>query len=180
MDSCSMSAIERFFNNRLQCSTVEVREAESIVRDSPYIALVCIIVASIAESQANPGTLKPPPPPPIVVGTQAIPLACTKTNPPLWCATPPRVVSAPAPEVSKQAGAAETKGVCVLKMIVEADGSTSHIRVVNGLGIGLDEKAIEAVKKWKFKPAMLKGKPVAVEVAVEVDFPLWSSKGEQK
>jgi len=148
------------------------------VRDSPYIALVCIIVASIVESQANPGTLKPPPP--LVTVTPAIPTVCTKTNPPLWCATPPRVVSAPAPELSKQTGAAETKGVCILKMIVETDGSTSHIRVLNGLGMSLDEKAIEAVKKWKFQPAMLKGKPVALEVVVEVDFPPWLSNGEQK
>jgi TonB family protein len=148
------------------------------VRDSLYIALICISVASIAESQANSGTLKPPPP--VMAGSQAVTPTCTKTNPPLWCATPPRVVSTPAPEVSKQAGAAETKGICVLKIIVEADGSTSHIRIVNGLGMGLDEKAIEAVKKWQFKPAMLKGKPVAVEVAVEVDFPPWSSNGEQK
>ena len=72
------------------------------------------------------------------------------------------------------------KGVCVLETIVEADGTTSHIRVMAGLGMGLDEKAIEAVKRWKFKPAMLKGKPVAVKIAVEVDFPPFLKREAQK
>jgi periplasmic protein TonB len=61
----------------------------------------------------------------------------------------------------------------VLSVIVEPDGSTSHIRVTKRVGHGLDEKAIEAVKTWKFKPAMLNGKPVAVKIAVEVKYHLY-------
>ena len=44
------------------------------------------------------------------------------------------------------------------------------VRVVQGVGMGLDEKAIAAVKQYRFKPAMEGGKPVVVEVNVEVDF----------
>ena len=50
------------------------------------------------------------------------------------------------------------------------DGRPSNIRVLSSLGMGLDEKAIEAVKNWKFEPAMKDGHPVRVEIAVEVDF----------
>ena len=49
----------------------------------------------------------------------------------------------------------------------------SNIRVLSSLGMGLDEKAIEAVKNWKFEPAMKDGHPVRVEIAVEVDFHLY-------
>ncbi len=136
--------------------------------DPVYIGIALLICCLSGQLRADPP------------GTPAVPTVCNKTNPPLSCATPPRVVSAPAPEASQQAGAKEMKGVCVLKIMVEADGSTSHVRVVKGLGMGLDEKAIEAVKKWTFKPALLRGKPVAVEVAVEVDFPPLLSGGEQK
>jgi protein TonB len=63
-------------------------------------------------------------------------------------------------------------------MIVETDGRPSNIRVLKGLGMGLDENAIEAVKTWKFEPAMRferdmkDGHPVVVEIAVEVSFRL--------
>ena len=61
----------------------------------------------------------------------------------------------------------------MLAVIVEGDGGTSHIRVVKALGLGLDEQAIKAVKTWKFKPATLDGKSVAVQITVEVAFGLY-------
>lgn len=94
---------------------------------------------------------------------------CSKTNQPP-CATPPRAVSAPPPEYSTEARQANFQGVCVLGIVVESNGRPSHIRVLRSLGMGLDEKAIEAVKRWRFKPAMQDGKPVAVQVAVQVTF----------
>jgi TonB family protein len=62
------------------------------------------------------------------------------------------------------------KGVCVLSVIVEPDGRTSHIRVMKSLDWDLDQEAIHAVKKWKFKPATLNGRPVAAQISVEVAF----------
>jgi TonB family protein len=85
----------------------------------------------------------------------------------------PRTIYAPEPEFSEEARKAKYQGVCTLGLIVGADGRPSNIRVISSLGMGLDEKAIEAVKNWKFEPAMKDGHPVRVEIAVEVDFHLY-------
>jgi TonB family protein len=87
--------------------------------------------------------------------------------------SPPRQIYAPEPEFSEEARKAKYQGVCTLGLIVGADGRPSNIRVLSSLGMGLDEKAIEAVKNWKFEPAMKDGHPVRVEIAVEVDFHLY-------
>ena len=57
--------------------------------------------------------------------------------------------------------------------IVGPDGKPRDIRVHRTLGLGLDEKAVEAVKNWRFEPAMKDGKPVAVQVSAEVSFRLY-------
>jgi len=87
--------------------------------------------------------------------------------------SPPRQVYAPEPEFSEEARKAKYQGVCTLQLIVGTDGRPSNIHVVGSLGMGLDEKAIEAVKNWRFEPAMKDGHPVRVEIAVEVDFHLY-------
>ena len=86
---------------------------------------------------------------------------------------PPRVIYNPEPEFSEEARKAKYQGTCTLGLIVGIDGRPSNIRVLSSLGMGLDEKAIEAVKNWKFEPAMKDGHPVRVEIAVEVDFHLY-------
>jgi periplasmic protein TonB len=86
---------------------------------------------------------------------------------------PPRVIYNPEPEFSEEARKAKYQGTCTLGLIVGTDGRPSNIRVLSSLGMGLDEKAIEAVKNWKFEPAMKDGHPVRVEIAVEVDFHLY-------
>jgi TonB family protein len=60
----------------------------------------------------------------------------------------------------------------MLSLIVGIDGRTSDIRVLTALGMGLEEEAIKAVKRWKFEPAIQGGKPVPVQIAVEVAFRL--------
>jgi periplasmic protein TonB len=87
--------------------------------------------------------------------------------------SPPRQIYAPEPEFSEEARKAKYQGVCTLGLIVGTDGHPSNIRVLSSLGMGLDEKAIEAVKNWRFEPAMKDGHPVRVEIAVEVDFHLY-------
>ena len=86
------------------------------------------------------------------------------------CTTIPRIIYSPAPEYSDQARKAKREGICTLTLIVGVDGHASDVKVVSGLGMGLDEKAIEVVKKWKFGSATRKGKPVPAKIAVEIDF----------
>jgi protein TonB len=86
---------------------------------------------------------------------------------------PPRVIYQIDPEFSEEARKAKYQGNCVLGLIVDASGRPTNIRVLNALGMGLDEKAIESVKNWKFEPGKKDGHDVAVEIAVEVDFHLY-------
>ena len=89
-------------------------------------------------------------------------------------ASDPSVLSQVDPEFSEEARKAKFQGLCILTIIVEADGTPSNIRVRGGLGMGLDEKAIEAVKKWRFRPSMKDGHPVRYgPVEVDVDFHLY-------
>jgi len=78
----------------------------------------------------------------------------------------------PEPEYSEEARKAKYQGSVTLSIVIMADGSTSNIKVIRALGLGLDEKAIEAVSKWKFRPSLKDGKPVAVTANVEVNFRL--------
>lgn len=85
----------------------------------------------------------------------------------------PRPLSTPDPEYTEEARNAKTQGTCILWMIVDDQGRPRDIRVVRGLGYGLDAKAIEAVKQWKFQPSMKDGHPVNVQISVEVGFKLY-------
>jgi len=87
--------------------------------------------------------------------------------------SPPKRIYDPDPEYSEEARKAKYQGVCVLYVVIGPDGKTRDIRVQRTLGLGLDEKAIEAVKTWRFEPAMKDGKPVAVAVNIEVTFHLY-------
>jgi periplasmic protein TonB len=77
-------------------------------------------------------------------------------------------------EFSDEARRAKYQGVCLISLIVDAQGNPQNIRVARALGMGLDEKAIEAIRQYKFKPAMKDGKtPVPVMITIEVDFRLY-------
>ena len=85
----------------------------------------------------------------------------------------PRALDTPDPEYSEEARKAKYQGTVVLWLVVGPDGKPHDIKVSRPLGMGLDEKAIEAVRNWKFQPAMKDGKPVAVQINVEVNFRLY-------
>ena len=85
----------------------------------------------------------------------------------------PRALYAPDPEYSEEARKAKYQGTVVLWVVVGPDGRPRDIRVQRTLGMGLDEKAIEAVRSWKFEPAKKDGQPVAVQINVEVNFRLY-------
>jgi periplasmic protein TonB len=85
----------------------------------------------------------------------------------------PQAISAPDPTYTEEARNAKVQGTCILWMIVDDKGNPRDIRVVRGLGYGLDAKAIETVKQWRFEPATKDGHPVNVQISVEVGFRLY-------
>jgi TonB family protein len=85
----------------------------------------------------------------------------------------PRAIYTPEPEFSEEARKAKYQGVVVLNIIVGVDGRVHSPRVVRSLGMGLDEKAVETVKTWKFDPSKKDGRPVGVEMNIEVAFNLY-------
>ena len=84
----------------------------------------------------------------------------------------PAVVYKVDPEYSEEARKAKYSGTVLLQLDVGIDGKANSIKVVKGVGLGLDEKAIEAVQKWKFTPGKKNGQPVPVYATVEVNFRL--------
>ena len=88
--------------------------------------------------------------------------------------TAPVALYTPEAEFSDEARRAKYQGVCIVQIIVDAQGNPQNPRVVRSLGMGLDEKAVEAVMKYKFKPGIKDGKPVAVwPYNIEIDFHLY-------
>jgi TonB family protein len=89
-------------------------------------------------------------------------------------ASQPKLIYSPDPEFSEEARKAKYQGVVVLRVLVGADGRVHNAQVARSLGMGLDEKALETVRLWKFEPARTKdGRPVDVYAAIEVNFRLY-------
>jgi protein TonB len=85
----------------------------------------------------------------------------------------PRPIYEPDPDDSEEARKAHWQGTVVLTVVVGADGKVHDARVARSLGLGLDEKALETVRLWKFDPARSNGQAVAVQVNIEVNFHLY-------
>lgn len=86
--------------------------------------------------------------------------------------TAPVLVYKKEPEYSEEARKAKYQGTVTLYVEVAPNGKAQNIKVLHSLGLGLDEKAIEAVKQWTFKPGLKDGKPVTVAASIEVNFRL--------
>ena len=86
--------------------------------------------------------------------------------------TAPSVLSRVDPEYSEEARKAKYSGAVMLSIVVNIDGRADSIKVIKSLGMGLDEKAIEAVGRWPFRPGTKDGAPVRVCAQIEVNFRL--------
>ena len=84
----------------------------------------------------------------------------------------PTVVHSVDPEFTEEARQGNFQGDCSIQLIVDAQGNPQNVHVVRHLGMGLDEKAIAAVRQYKFRPAMYQGHPVAVQIVISVAFHL--------
>ena len=85
----------------------------------------------------------------------------------------PKIIYQPEPEFSEEARKAKFMGVVTVSIVVDATGKPQNVKVLRGVGMGLDEKAVEAVRQYRFKPATENGKPVAVYLNVEVNFEIF-------
>jgi len=79
----------------------------------------------------------------------------------------------PEAEFSDEARRAKYQGICAVQIVVDTQGYPRNLRVVRTLGMGLDQKALEAVSKYRFKPALKNGKPVPAIMTIEVNFRLY-------
>jgi TonB family protein len=86
--------------------------------------------------------------------------------------TAPKVIYEVDPEFSEEARRAKHYGTVILVVDVDTTGRAVNVRVARSLGLGLDEKAVEAVSRWRFRPGMRSGKPVTVPATIEVNFHL--------
>jgi len=84
----------------------------------------------------------------------------------------PKIIYQIEPEFSEEARRAKHQGSVILVVDVDVSGRVSNIRVVKSLGLGLDEKAVEAVSRWRFRPAQKNGKPITVPATIDVNFHL--------
>jgi len=87
---------------------------------------------------------------------------------------PPQILVKTTPLYTEEGRKARAEGRVLLQAVISKDGTVTDIRVVRGLGYGLDESAIHTIAtKWRFKPGTLNGKPVDVQANIEVDFNLY-------
>ena len=87
--------------------------------------------------------------------------------------TPPRPIFSPTPDSAHGSGPAKYSGTVTLQLVVSTEGKAEEIKVLKSLGPGLDQKAIDALRQWKFQPAMKDGQPVATQIEIDVDFHLY-------
>jgi protein TonB len=85
----------------------------------------------------------------------------------------PRAIYSPEPEFSEEARKTKHQGEVILLATIGADGLPRNLTVVRSLGMGLDEKALETVRTWRFDPARKDGRPVAVQMNIIVNFNLF-------
>jgi len=84
----------------------------------------------------------------------------------------PEKISAPPPQYTEIARKARIQGVVIVQAIIDKQGNVTNVKVLKGLPMGLDQAAVDAIKKWKFEPATLNGKPVSVYYNLTVNFQL--------
>jgi TonB family protein len=86
---------------------------------------------------------------------------------------PPKVTRRGEVEYSEEARKKRINGAVLISLLVTEEGLPAEVHVVRGMGYGLDEKAMEAVRQYRFQPAMKDGKPIAQHISIEVNFQLY-------
>ena len=138
-------------------------------RQAPFalllFAFVILIATPLAAQNAAPSTeaATAPAPDPTISPLRRIGGGVTQ----------PRLLSKVDPQFSEEAKKPGFSGVVLINFIVDTNGLPRNVHVLRGVGMGLDENAVVAVKQYTFQPAMEGGKPVPVELNVEVNFQIF-------
>ena len=130
-----------------------VQTAQVEVRQTPFSEVPCNPTTAALPAHSNPAEYTTPP-----MADHGI--------------TSPQLSYKVDPDYTEEARRAGVQGVVTLALIVQPNGSPSNIVVQKGLGYGLDQKAIEAVRQWRFQPGRKSGQDVPVAAVVEVTFRL--------
>jgi TonB family protein len=85
----------------------------------------------------------------------------------------PVLIHSVEPQFSQEARAAKISGNVLVNLVVDQNGIPTNVRILRGIGYGLDEKSVEAVRKYRFKPSMEHGQPVPVEINLVVNFQIF-------
>ncbi len=85
---------------------------------------------------------------------------------------PPVLIQKCSARYTEEARAAKLEGIVLVSVEISTEGRAEQVKVVRSLGKGLDEKAVEGVRQWRFKPALEDGKPVVKPATIEVAFRL--------
>jgi protein TonB len=155
-----------------------------------HIFVLCF--ALFAAPAANPAIPPPNEPPtaqsaPTTPTNQVSPTSNTNASPTLKVGdgvTPPKILYQPEPQFSKLARKQKVSGVATVSIIVDTEGNPRNVHIIRSIAdnvdkkhqaaaVSLDQAAIDAVKQYKFTPATLHGKPVAVYLNVEVNFQIF-------
>ena len=138
------------------------------------VALLLLLPAPFALGQQ---TIPPAPPPGTTAPTSQVPPADAIPPGPYKIGgriSAPVVIHSVAAQFTSKARRAHYQGVCLIGLTVDTHGKPQNIHVVRALGMGLDEKAIDAIRGYKFKPALMdRTTPVPVVITIEVDFKLY-------
>jgi TonB family protein len=150
-----------------------------------------LAIAAIEESRVRPATLNGEPVPVLVClgvpfasrlappvarptacpyNLGATPLGNTDTFEPRPGTKPPVAIYSPSPEYSREARKKKIQGDVTVSTIIDEEGRPTKVHLEKGIGYGLDENALEAVRRYRFQPATTNGKPVAARMTIEVKF----------
>jgi TonB family protein len=135
-----------------------------------FLVLILIVVSAHGQETTAPRAASPGPPPiqqPVDPG-QPVHLG--------GAVVPPQVLYRAEPEFSEEARRKKISGTVRVYLWVDENGDVSHVRVVQGVGYGLDEQAVDAVRQYKFKPATLNGEPVKVDLYIQVSFQIYDRR----
>jgi TonB family protein len=134
------------------------------MRTPRFYSLLLLLAVLPAAAQQTPDPQSPPaanPDQPLHVGGPVV---------------RPTVISSVDPEFSEEARRKKISGTVKVYLYVEKDGTPSHVRIVQGVGHGLDEKAVEAVKQYRFNPATKDGEPVRVDLYIDISFQIYNKR----